>query len=129
MITIDPQQEIFTALKLNLEARGYSDVDGVLPPEGTPYPFVRLRDSQQSDIPLKNAKHGRVRQTIHLFHLVKKRGELSEIMQVIRGVCVHIKHTANYAWNVTDITERILYDNTTKTPLLHGVVEVEFYFS
>jgi hypothetical protein len=129
VIDIDPQQEIFTALKINLEQKGYSDVDGVLPPEDAPYPFVRLRDSQQIDKRLKNALHGRVHQTIHLYHYADQRGALSEIMLTIRAVCESIKHTANFSWNVKNINERVLYDNSTATPLLHGIVEVEFYFS
>lgn len=129
MIDIDPQQELFTALKLDLEQKGFDDVDGVLPPEDAPYPIVRLRDSQQIDKRLKNALHGRVYQTIHLYHYADQRGALSKIMLTIRAVCESIKHTANFSWNVENINERVLYDTSTATTLLHGVVDVEFYFS
>lgn len=30
------------------------------------------------------------------------------------------------AWNCWNVTQRILTDKSTKTPLLHGVLEVEF---
>lgn len=40
---IDPQQELFSKLKIELEALGYAVYDGFLPPEGTAYPFVYKR--------------------------------------------------------------------------------------
>lgn len=129
MIDIDPQQELFTALKLKLEEKGYNEVDGVLPPEDAPYPFIRLGDSQQTDRELKNATHGRVYQTINAWHYRSQRGSLSEIMLTIKDVCRNLTHTTNFAWSVRNINERIITDTTTKTPLLHGIVNVEFYFS
>ena len=49
VINIDPQQELFTALKLGLEAKGHKTFDGVMPPESEPYPFDFLGDNQQND--------------------------------------------------------------------------------
>ena len=128
MIDIDPQQEIFTALKLSLEKKG-SVYDGVLPPEDTPYPFYFLGDCQQIDKELKNATHGAVHQTIHLWHYSDQRGSLSELILTLKAVCRNIKQTANFSWAVRNINQRILIDKSTATPLLHGIVDVEFYFS
>lgn len=126
---MDPQQEIFTALKLGLEAIGHDVYDGVLPPEGTAYPFDYLGECRMSDDANKSAVFGSVYQTIHVFHNdVRKRGTLSQILLDIKTVCRHIDHTANFAWDVRSMSQRILADNTTKTPLLHGVIEVEFHF-
>lgn len=41
----------------------------------------------------------------------------------------NIEHTAHYAWNMQRPTQRILPDNTTKQPLLMGILEVEYKFS
>lgn len=46
---MDPQQELFTTLKLELEKLGYGVYDGFLPPEDTPYPFIYLADSHLID--------------------------------------------------------------------------------
>lgn len=43
---MDPQQELFTKLLTEIKALGYDVYDGFLPPDGTPYPFVYLADSQ-----------------------------------------------------------------------------------
>lgn len=124
----DPQQELFTALKIGSEAL-YDTHDGVLPPEGTPYPFVYLGDNQQTDRTTKTAVLGYVHQVIHIWHNnPKQRGTVSEMMSNIKSICRNVR-TAHYSWDVRNMSSRIIPDNTTKTPLLHGVIEADFYFS
>lgn len=130
MIEIDPQQELFIALKLAFESLGYSVYDGFLPPEGTQYPFVYLGDFQQIDNANKSAVFGNVIATIHVWsNTPKNRGTVSNMLLNIKTACRKIDHTRNFAWSVRDVNQRILPDNTTKTPLLHGVIEAEFRFS
>ena len=127
---LDPQQEIFTKLKIELEAKGYDVYDGFLPPANTPYPFVYLGDFQQNDTATKNAVYGSVFTMIHVWHNnPKQRGTVSQMLLEIKTICRAIDHTDNYAWAVRGVTNRIIPDNTTKFPLLHGVVEAEFIFS
>lgn len=127
---MDPQQELFTALLLKLKELGYDVYDTFLPPEDTPYPFIYLADSQQTDDPNKTAIFGNVYQTIHVWHnSPKKRGEISSILLDIKKICYEIEHTSGFGWMVLSINQRILPDNTTNQPLLHGVLEVEFKFS
>lgn len=130
MIHIDPQQEIFTAIKLALEDMGYDVYDGFLPPEGTPYPFIYLGNSQQIDDSNKNAVFGNVYQTIHVWHSnPKQRGTVSKMLLDIKTSCREINHTDNFSWMLVNANQQILPDNTTKTPLLHGYVDAEFKFS
>ncbi len=130
MVKIDPQQELFTQIKLDIEAKGYAVYDGFLPPDGTPYPFVYLGDFQQTDTATKNAIHGNVSATIHVWNdKPEQRGTLSSILLDIKTICRKIEHTANFAWEMRSMTQRILPDNTTKAPLLHGVIEAGFHFS
>ena len=65
---MDPQQELFTELLLRLKDLEYDVYDTFLPPEGTPYPFIYLADSQQTDIQTKSAVVGNVYQTFHVWH-------------------------------------------------------------
>ena len=129
MITIDPQQELFTALKLSLEAKGYDVYDDGLPSKDAPYPFIHLGNSQQIDDANKSAVFGYVHQTINAWHTSKNRGTLSEMLLTIKAVCRKLQRTANFSWTVRNISQDILPDNTTNTPLLHGVLNIEFYFS
>lgn len=127
---MDPQQELFTALLLRLKEKGYDVYDTFLPPEGTPYPFIYLADSQQTDDSNKTAIFGNVYQTINVWHNnPRQRGTVSGILLDIKEICYRLEHTANFAWMVQNMNQRILPDNTTKTPLLHGLLEVEFKFS
>lgn len=125
----DPQQEIFSRVKIDLEALGHDVYDGVLPPEDTPYPFDYLGDVQQIDDANKSAVFGNVLMTIHVWHNdPKQRGTLSKKLLEIKSACRKIGRTANFAWSVRTIDQRIIPDNTTKVPLLHGVLEVEWRF-
>lgn len=127
---MDPQQEIFTELITKLKEIGYGVYDGVLPPEDTPYPFIYLADSQQIDDTNKTAIFGNVYQTIHVWHNdPKQRGTVSAILLAVKDVCRKVRHTKNFSWYVTNIDQRILADNTTKQPLMHGVLDVDFRFS
>jgi hypothetical protein len=127
---MDAQQELFTAFKLALEAKGYAVYDGALPPENTPYPFIYLGEFRQTDTELKNAVTGIVYPMIHVWHNNwNQRGTVSEMLLDIKTICRTLEHTANFAWLMRNINSRILADNTTKTPLLHGVFEADCEFS
>ena len=127
---MDPQQELFTKLLLKLKDMEYDVYDTFLPPEGTPYPFVFLADNQQTDTQTKSAVMGNVYQTIHVWHNnPKQRGTVSKMLLDIKKVCYKLEHTENFARMIQNINQRILPDKTTKIPLLHGVLEVEFKFS
>lgn len=127
---MDPQQELFTALLTALKEQGYDVYDGYLPPEDTPYPFIYLADSHQIDDVNKTAVFGNVYQTVHVWHgSPRKRGTASEMLGDIKRICRLLRYTPSFAWDVRNIDQRILTDTTTKTPLLHGLLEVEFKFS
>lgn len=127
---MDPQQELFTKLLIEIKALGYDVYDGYLPPEGTPYPFVYMGDCQQTDDANKSAIFGNVYQTIHVWsNTPRNRGSVSAMLLDIKNVCRRIGHTDNFAWTVRNMEQRISSDNTTKEPLLHGILEVEFKFN
>lgn len=126
----DPQQELFSKLKIDVEALGYAVYDGMLPPEDTPYPFVYLGDNSQTDSDTKSAVIGRVHQVIHIWHnSPRQRGTVSKMMLDVKKVSRNVGRTAHHSWDARNINSRITPDNTTKTSLLHGVVEVDFYFT
>lgn len=127
---MDPQQELFTALLLQLQELGYDVYDTFLPPEGTPYPFVYLADNHLVDDANKTAVFGNVFQTIHIWHNnPRQRGTVSRMLLEIKNLCRKLTHTENFAWQLRNVDQQILPDNTTNTPLLHGLLEVEFKFS
>jgi hypothetical protein len=127
---IDPQQELFTAYKLSLEAMGYKVFDGGLPPKDTEYPFIHLGEFRQSDQMLKNAVIGTVYPTINVWHNdEKQRGTVSKMLFDIKWVICTVSDTAGFSWLPVSLDSRIITDRTTKTPLLHGIVEAGVKFS
>lgn len=127
---MDPQQELFTRLKLDLEGLGYDVYDGFLPPENTLYPFIYLGDFQQVDTANKTAVFGSVHPTIHVWsNTPQNRGTVSQMLLDIKTACRKIAHTQNFGWFLVGVNQRILTDTTTRTPLLHGVIQAEFRFS
>lgn len=124
---MDPQQELFSELQVKIKALGYDVYDGELPPDDTPYPFVYLADSRMTDMRSKTAVLGTVYQTIHVWHSnIRRRGDLSEMMAQIKRVCRLLHETKTFSWDCRSVIQQILTDTTTTTPLLHGVLDVEF---
>mgnify|MGYP000653162307 CR=1 FL=1 len=132
---MDPQQELFSAVLMALKEK-YEDktytftVTQIYPPEDTPYPFVYLADCSESDQATKNEIIGETNLTLKVWHdNIRQRGTVSGILADIKKICRSIEHTAHYAWNMQRPTQRILPDNTTKQPLLMGVLVVGYKFS
>lgn len=131
---MDPQQELFSELLLLMQEigkkKGYETYDGELPPETVPYPFIYLADSQMDDLANKTAVFGSVRQTVHVWHNnPRQRGTVSGILLDVKRISRKLEHTENFSWMLTDVVQNVLNDNTTKEPLLHGILELEFRFS
>lgn len=130
-VAVDPQQELFSELLTGLKREEYDVYDGFLPPEDTTYPFIYLADSHMvDDARNKTILFGNVYQTIHVWHdSPKRRGTASRMLASIKALCRSIRYTEHFSWDVRNVDQRILTDTTTKTPLLHGVLEVEFKFT
>lgn len=127
---MDPQQEIFTEMLTALRNAGETVYDGYLPPEGVPYPFIYMGESQQFDTANKTATFGEVVQTFHVYHNnPKNRGEVSGKLLKIKQIANDMKHSANFAWWATGVNQQIMPDNTTDKPLIHGVLDITFRFS
>ena len=131
MAAIDPQQELFCKLKQNIEVLGYDVYDGALPSSEVSYPFVYMGDFQQiDDAGNKTAIFGRVVATIHVWsNTPKNRGTVSAMLLAIKQVCYSLERTNNFCWATPSVSQRIIPDNSTKTPLLHGVIDAEFKFN
>ena len=129
---MDSQQELFSALlvqlKKELKSKEISVYDTFLPCEGTPYPYVYIGSSQLvDDYGNKTMILGTITQVVDVWHNnPRKRGEMSEIMQIIKKVARQINHTNNFAFQIKDINQRILPDTSTSEPLMHGVLELDF---
>ena len=126
---MDAQQELFIALKTALEAKGYDVYDGELPAADVPYPFIYLGASTENDRSIKAGVVGSVSQTIHVYHnSVRERGTLSAILADVKQVCRTIGKSGQHFWSCTLCSQQIVPDNTTRTPLLHGIRDADFNY-
>lgn len=129
---MDSQQELFSALlvklKKELESKGVGVYDTFLPGEETPYPYVYVGNSQLvDDYGNKTMILGSITQVVDVWHNnPRKRGDLSEIMMIVKNVARQINRTNNFAFQIKDINQRILPDTSTSEPLMHGVLELDF---
>lgn len=128
---MDPQQELFSHLLVELKKK-YPDkvFDGFLPPDDTPYPFIYIGDSQLIDDANKTAVFGSVYQTIHIYHdNPKQRGTVSSMFLTIKNIARKLEHTDNFSWYLRNVEQQIIPDTSTGTPLVHGVLSLEYKFS
>ena len=115
-------------LEKALKSKGVNVYDTFLPSEGTPYPYVYIGNSQLvDDYGNKTMILGSITQVVDVWHNnPRKRGELSEIMMIVKNVARQINRTNNFAFQIKDINQRILPDTSTSEPLMHGVLELDF---
>ena len=128
---MDPQQAAFTYVRsVAMQLFGENKVyDGFLPPEDTPYPFIYIGEAMQSDRVLKGAVIGTVSITAHVWsNNPRARGQVSEMMRQVKSKLY--ENTEDYENTCfVSASSRVLADNSTANPLLHGVLELQFYFS
>lgn len=124
---IDPQQELFTAIRKECKAIG-DTYDTALPPENTEYPFIYIAQMRENeDTGYKAESLSDVYIDIHVWHNdPRKRGTVSTIMAKIKNACFKLRSTAHFGWSYRGAESRILPDTSTKTPLLHGIITVHF---
>ena len=129
---MDPQQELFSYLLVTLK-KEYPDMvfDGFMPPEETPYPFIYIADSQLiDDFSNKSVVFGNVYQTIHIWHNnPKQRGTVSNIALNIKNITRNLVYTDSFKWNIRNINQKIINDDTTSIALMHCIIEIEYKFS
>lgn len=128
MVLISPQQELFIAVKMKCIELGYTTYD-YLPMVDVPYPFVYIGDGFSTDVANKTSVHGLYYQTIHIYSDTKKRGSTSTMVMNIKQALRETKQTDSFHISIRNITDEIKTDNSTNVPLLHGIIEVEFYFN
>lgn len=128
MVKISPQQAIFLAVATTCESLGYDTYD-YLPMEEVAYPFVFVGEDSSTDLPNKTAIHGSYRLTLHVYNRYRKRGTTTEMIMNIKGALRELKQVQGFFVSVVNVNDQMLIDNTTNTPLLHGVLDIEFYFN
>lgn len=138
----DPGQIAFCRIRKIIEDNfgKFATYDTVLPEVGMSYPFFYIGESFQSDELLKNSVVGTINLTVHYWtDQVRARGKAVEEMRKFKSALYESENTLenedeNAQNDETKVhflraNSRILADNSTAVPLLHGVIELYFSFS
>lgn len=127
----DAQQEYFMALKQALIEQGYDVYDNQLPPNNTPYPFIYLAGTNVTGYGAKAQYAGYLTQIVQVWGTADMRGTISDIALAIHETARTLAETAHYAFNLipSETEQRILNDNTTKTPLMQSYNSLRVFFS
>lgn len=123
-----PQQAIFDVVFQTSLNQGYSTFD-YLPPDKTKYPFVYVGEQFDEDLFTKTNVYGLVTQTIHIYHVHRKRREFTDVVNRFKLELRRLKQAEDYRITVRNMNVQTIIDNTTGEPLLHGIIEVEFRFN
>lgn len=129
-MTNSPRQEIFTMCRqAAIRVLGESSVFDYLPGKEARYPFVFIGEQYGEDVRYKTVVTGDCTQTIHVYHNDPgKRGSTQRIMDELLHEIRTVQHTRTFYIELVHTRTQILSDNTTSTPLLHGVLELRFKF-
>ncbi len=127
---LEPQQAYFIAVRHILTEKYPGKVyDGELPGEGTEYPFIYLGEFSQTDTATKSVILGSIPATVHVWHdCPHQRGTVSNMISDVKSALRAAAHK-DYAFLARNVSGRIIPDNTTSVPLMHGIVEAEVLFS
>ena len=127
---VEPQQAFFIAVRRELVERYPGMVyDGELPGPETEYPFIYLGKFNQTDRETKSVILGSIPVTVHVWHdRPDQRGTVSELCRAVKTALRGAQHR-DYSFLTRNVAGRIIPDNTTKVPLVHGIVEAEVLFS
>ncbi len=125
-----PQQEIFTLCRqVAIEVVGEKNTYDYLPGTEAAYPFVFIGEQFSIDTYSKTAVFGKVTQSIHIYHNDnKRRGTTSKIINDILAKMRTKERTRSFYIDIKEVNIKMLTDNTTGTPLLHGVLDLTIHF-
>lgn len=122
--------EIAEKLCSILEEKGYIVYWDDIPEEDAECPHIQIQTIDSSDTIYKGGLTGNVSLMVHVWHnRIDKKKEVFQIMENIKAIAHSIKFTESYSFLMRSPDERLLYDTTTSTPYLHGVVTLNFLFS
>lgn len=100
-----------------------------LPPESVGYPFIFVGEDFSFDRETKSTILGTYTKKVHVYHTRDKRGDLYRLINDIKYSIRQLNNTKNFYMSVKGINDRVIVDNTTAIPLLHGIIEITINFN
>ena len=100
---------------------GEDEVFDYIPPEDTPYPFIRVGEVfKQNRRNHKQDLDGDIQVSLHFWHdSVYERGTLTKMMHDAEIAIID-----KFGVRGEEINSRVMEDTTTSITLLHGILEI-----
>ncbi|MBN6206384.1 hypothetical protein JYK21_07955 [Ralstonia pickettii] len=121
-----PDQSIYDAIyKISLQL-GFNTYN-YLPAGNTPYPFVYVGETFKVSRRTKFNRFGDYVVRVHVYadDPERSRKTVTEMLNVIENAFYGLKKTEGYQVLNHDTNGQIVDDNSTGTPLLHGLLSCE----
>ena len=119
---MNPEQQIFTDIRrVMVNLFGQDKVYDYIPPEGTPFPFIRVGEVFKQNRRIhKQDLDGDMQVSLHFWHdSTRQRGTFTKMMYDAEVALI-----GEYGVRGEDINSRVVEDNTTAVTLLHGILEI-----
>lgn len=121
-----PSNAIFR--KLYALSMAHGDTYDYVPDANAKYPFIFVGEAFNTDTS-NSELVGTVSQTIHLYGTRTQRNALDTMAMRIHDDATKVREAFNYKARLTAYNDRVVNDNTTATPLLHYVLELEYQYT
>ena len=123
----NPYNEIFQTVIELTKKQGYDTFD-YLPDESQSYPFVFVGNQQNTDIQTKGRTLGTTHIQIDVYAEFNHRSEVLDIMDDLQATVINYQHTDNFKYQVTNTSQQMIADQSTDSPLWHGVLELDIQY-
>ncbi|WP_206393988.1 hypothetical protein, partial [Cytobacillus horneckiae] len=85
-----------------------------------------IGETFNQDAATKSGLYYTIQQRIHVYHTIKNRRDLTNMVETLKRECRFLKGTDKYFINCKKAQSQIIPDNTDTEPLLHAIIELEF---
>lgn len=101
-----------------------------LPGKDAPYPFIVIGEIFKLIDPVKVGSLGSVSIRIHAYGEAEKdRIQVMQILETIKNKLYTVTRTADYYLGIQNERTQLLWDHSTGENLIHGVLELDFYYA
>lgn len=123
-----PEQDLFdTMFSLSL-SKGYRTFD-YLPAAEESYPFVYIGNQFETGRYTKAHAFGNIVQRIIIYHTHRNRRDMTTMLDELRKGMMGVREGRDNYLTFKRANSQVLIDRSTGTPLLQGIIEVEYRYN
>ena len=122
-----PQHAIFRQLFAECKSISIDTYD-YLPDFDSKYPFIYVGEAINTTV-VNNDLMGQVAQTIHIYAERTQRKRLDQLITQLFNIVSNLREVYEYNVSIRGIQQQIISDNSTNKILLHGIIEISYFYT